>query len=95
MAIHELLKITTGVDGKPTARLKIFRNCINLIRTLPLMQYDDKRPNDCANEPHEITHAPDALRYFAISWINKAATPKTPETQKEIYKKGNKGIVTC
>lgn len=47
-----------------TARLKIFKNCVNLIRTLPQLQHDEKDPNDCATEPHELTHAPDALRYF-------------------------------
>lgn len=47
-----------------TARLKIFKNCTNLIRTLPLLQHDDKNPNDVANEPHELTHGPDAIRYF-------------------------------
>jgi phage terminase large subunit len=49
---------------KTTARLKIFKNCKNLIRTLPQLQRDEKDPNDVATEPHEITHAPDALRYF-------------------------------
>ena len=24
------------------------------------------RPNDCAVEPHELTHAPDALRYLFV-----------------------------
>lgn len=47
-----------------TSRLKIFHNCANLIRTLPELRIDEKNPNDAANEPHEITHAPDALRYF-------------------------------
>lgn len=49
---------------KVTARLKIFKNCKNLIRTLPMLQHDEKKPNDVATEPHELTHAPDALRYF-------------------------------
>lgn len=47
-----------------TARLKIFDNCKNLIRTLPALTIDERDPNDVANEPHELTHAPDALRYF-------------------------------
>lgn len=64
LSIKELL--TLREDG--TVRLKIFRNCVNLIKNLPLLQIDQKRPNDCANEPHEITHDPDALRYFAIAW---------------------------
>jgi phage terminase large subunit len=84
LAVHELLKVITGVDGKPTARLKIFRNCVNLIRTLPLLQYDEKKPNDVAREPHEITHAPDALRYFAIGWTSKAKEPHIEPRKKLI-----------
>lgn len=53
----------TGKE-KDTSKLKMFSNCVNLIRCLPQLQYDDKNPNDCANEPHDLTHAPDALRYF-------------------------------
>ena len=47
-----------------TAKLRIWDNCVNLIRTLPLLQRDDKDPNDVATEPHHLSHAPDALRYF-------------------------------
>lgn len=50
--------------GEIRPRLQIFDTCINLIRTLPALQHDEKHVNDCATEPHEITHAPDALRYF-------------------------------
>ena len=53
----------------PYSKIKIFRTCTNLIRTLPQLLIDEKNPNDCAKEPHELTHAPDALRYFAIYWI--------------------------
>ena len=49
------------------ANIKIFDNCINLIRCLPQLQYDEKNPNDCATEPHDITHITDALRYFCVS----------------------------
>ena len=61
LAIKELLKDT---DDGP--RLRIFRNCTEIIRCLPALNVDKIRPTDCANEPHEITHAPDALRGFAI-----------------------------
>lgn len=50
-------------DGIPS--LVILRNCRNLIRCLPLLQYDSTKTGDVSTEPHEITHAPDALRYFA------------------------------
>ena len=53
-------------EEKQTSKLKIFSNCKNLIRTLPQVQRDEKDPNDVDTEPHELTHAPDALRYFCI-----------------------------
>lgn len=71
MAVKEWLKVIetkdviTG-DIIKTSRLKIFDNCVNLIRTLPSVLKDEKDPNDVATEPHELTHAPDALRYFCI-----------------------------
>lgn len=75
MAVHESLRPIPYSDGGRSARLKIFRGCKNLIRTLPMLQYDDKRPNDAAREPHEITHAPDALRYFCVYWTRAANEP--------------------
>ena len=60
MAIKEWLAI--GDNGAPG--LQVFENCRNLVRTLPLLQHDSLNPNDCAAAPHEITHAPDALRYL-------------------------------
>lgn len=73
LAIKELLKC----DANGAPRLHIFSNCKWLIKYLPELQRDEKRPTDCATEPHEITHSPDALRYFAIYWINPA--PELPE----------------
>ena len=49
--------------------LKIFSNCINLIKYLPQLQHDEKDPNDVATEPHEPTHITDALRYFCVSRV--------------------------
>ena len=60
------------MDSNGEARLKIFRTCARLINDLPQLQHDEKHPTDCAIEPHEITHVPDALRYFAIAWTYPA-----------------------
>lgn len=54
------------------SNLKIFNNCLNLIKYLPQLQHDEKNPNDCATEPHEITHITDALRYFCVSHTKKS-----------------------
>lgn len=46
-------------DGKPG--LQIFRNCVNLIRTLPALPLDKVHPEDVDTEAED--HAYDALRY--------------------------------
>lgn len=68
LAVHEWLKVIEDEQGQKTSKLHIFSNCVNLIRTLPALQHDEKNPNDVANEPHELTHAPDALRYFCTMY---------------------------
>ena len=65
--VKEWLKLVDDGTGGTTSRLKVFENCRNLIRTLPALQRDDKKVSDVATDPHEITHAPDALRYLLFS----------------------------
>ena len=76
LAVKELL-FNTG-EG---AKLKIFSTCRELIKCLPALITDPMRPTDCKNEPHEFTHAPDALRGFAVFHTRpsetKASSPKT------------------
>lgn len=62
---------------KKTSNLQIFKNCVNLIRTLPQLQYDDHNPNDVSNEPHELSHINDALRGFCI--MRTSPTKETSE----------------
>ena len=70
-------------QGKKVSRLRIFKGAApNLIRCLPILQFDSKNTNDCANEPHEITHSPDALRYFCIMMPKAATNPKGMLTNK-------------
>lgn len=74
--LHEHLRVEVDGEGKRGARMRIFRNCGNLIRTLPLLQYSQRDPNDVAGEPHELTHGPDALRYFVAGRPRAAELPK-------------------
>ena len=62
LALKELLMVRE--DGLPG--LLVCKSCKGLIDDLMAIQHDDKNPSDCAVKPHEITHRPDALRYFAI-----------------------------
>lgn len=77
LALKELMLDRGGVT-----RLKIFSTCTEIIRCLPALLTDKIRPTDCSTEPHEITHAPDALRGFAIFHSRPA---RTLETQRAVW----------
>lgn len=64
-ALKELFKIRE--DGKPG--LIIFNTCQELIECTKCLMHDTKDPNDVAKNPHEITHGPDAMRYFAQTYV--------------------------
>lgn len=76
LSVKELLRLRA--DGLP--RLHIFRTCLELIRCLPLLQTDPLRPTDTQTEPHDITHAPDALRGFAIYYSRPSPPPEAAMT---------------
>ena len=83
LAVKELLKI----DNNGHSRLVIFDTCTELIRCLPALQVDPKKPTDCMTEPHDITHAPDGLRYFAVYWTypSAPAEPKKIKVRPDVY----------
>ena len=63
--LKEWLKPYKDEQGIMTANLVVFDTCVNLIRTLPQLMRDKNNPNDVDSKSnHELTHAPDALRYF-------------------------------
>ncbi len=70
--VREYLK-----DGENGPKLRIFRSCVNLIRCLPQLRFSDLVPEDCAGEPHSVTHAPEALRYALMS-REPSSSVKTP-----------------
>lgn len=64
-ALKELFKIRE--DGRPG--LIIFDTCGDLIECVKCLQHDKTDPNDVSKTPHELTHGPDALRYFAQTYV--------------------------
>lgn len=65
-AMKEWMKPFVDEVGVKVAKLRIHESCVNLIRCIPALQYDPNRPSDVATKPHEITHAPDAIRGFCV-----------------------------
>lgn len=69
-------------EQKLTARMLILRGAApNLLRCLKAIQKDEKRPNDAANEPHELTHLPDSLRAFCAGRPLPAELPTADEEE--------------
>ena len=80
VSVKEWMRVMYGADGNPASRLHIFSTCNTLIKNITLLQHDTRDPNDAATEPHDITHATDALRYLLVSHQRKApAPPPLPE----------------
>lgn len=73
LAVKEML-MRRGRGG-----IYFFRTCPEIIRCLPALRVDRIRPTDCSTEPHDITHAPDALRGFAIFSAR-------PAEEEKVYK---------
>ena len=86
LSVKEWVKVYDSIDEQigekvQKTKLHVFSNCINLINNLPEIQRDDKNPNDCATEPHELTHITDSLRYFCISRPVKTEIKKVNKEQ--------------
>lgn len=62
--VREYLKQVPKDDGV-TAKLKIFKTCSELIRTLPEQQHDKRNPEDLDSKLED--HACDELRYAVMS----------------------------
>lgn len=74
MQIHERLKF----DENGRAMLYIFDNCVNTIRTLPLMMYDEHKPEDLDTDLED--HIADMIRYLCMA---RPIAPRVIEEKKE------------
>ena len=81
----ELHKLLTKDQDTGQPKLKIFSNCTNLVRTLPMLPIDKNNPEDV--DTHAEDHAYDALRYGVMS---RSVHPKSYDanryTEKENFK---------
>ena len=59
--LHGKMRVHEFLAPEPRPLLRIFTPCVNLIRTLPTLVYDDKRVEDVNTRTED--HAYDALRY--------------------------------
>lgn len=59
-------------------RLFFFRNCVDAIRTIPVLQHDERKPEDLDTTQED--HSADALRYACMSrpWVPAQGEVYTP-----------------
>jgi phage terminase large subunit len=55
--MREHLSPFTDEEGNVIANLRIFKNCVNLIKYIPMLQHDEHRPEDASDKPHIVTHS--------------------------------------
>lgn len=79
MLVKELLQ--KRADGRPG--LIFMRCCRETIDDMRDIQSDERDPNDCAREPHEVTHRVDAVRYFCASRFAPAESGGEDGTEDE------------
>lgn len=71
-----------GEEGDPM--LLVFSTCGDVIRTLPAMQHDERKPEDIDTDGED--HAVDSLRYGAMSRPYWRAQPVKKRTVKDAYR---------
>ena len=93
--MKEWLQPVLDEEGNASSNLTIFRNCTNLIESIPALQFDQKNPSDCSTEPHQYTHA-------CVVGNTKILTPNGErdiksfiEEKGEVYCWDGKKIVTA
>jgi len=80
--VREYLRVVEDDHGDARAGIYIFDTCPNLIRTLPMLVRDLKRPEDCDTDGED--HAPDALRYLLMARPPRSRPPRLePSTLEE------------
>lgn len=77
MTLKEALKPMRSPTDRPG--LLLCESCRDLYDHLTTIQHDEKKPEDCATEPHNLTHDTDALRYFAVTRLMAASMPAGDE----------------
>lgn len=68
--MHSFLRYT---PEQPNPKIKFFSTCVNIIRTLPELQHDEKHPEDLDSNGED--HAADEIRYF-LRTLRETKAPK-------------------
>lgn len=79
MQVHYRLSF----DENGYARMYVFRNCKAFIRTMPMLMYDEYKPEDLDTSMED--HVADEVRYMCMAW---PVSPIVPEADDGYRKSG-------
>lgn len=79
---QNLMRRADGTAPEKLPALMFFSNCKNVISDLQDIQADEKNPDDCATQPHDVTHSVDSCRYYCVSRVIKA---EAIQKEAELY----------
>lgn len=85
--LHEFLRPFEEIVGGElvtTARLKVFESCRNVVRTLPAVVINERRPEDVDTNCED--HAADMIRYGVMSRPALQLHPPKPDAEREWQK---------
>ena len=71
-----------GTAPEKLPGLMFFDVCKNVIGDIQDIQADEKNPDDCAKDPHDVTHCVDGCRYFVVSRVLPAEPEKKGEAEE-------------
>lgn len=77
--VRKMLKIDKDVDATLPAIMFFDNIDSRVFDDLDSIQHDEKNSDDCAKEPHDVTHTIDALRYFCMFMADKSVAPAIPK----------------
>jgi hypothetical protein len=88
MAVHEYLKWQsndpkTGELREHEPRIKFFRTCKHIIRTLPSLPYDKTKVEDVDTDAED--HGPDSIRYLLMCRPLGSEVPREPREKGDHY----------
>ena len=79
--------------GERRTRRRIVDTFVNLVRTRPVLQLDEKNPKDGATEPHGLTHGPDARRYYCDGCPLPATLPVERDEDNRGYEEEMRDVL--
>lgn len=67
--VMQMFRRADGTVPDKLPGMMFFDVCKGIISDIQDIQADEKNPNDCAKEPHDVTHTVDGVRYYAVSRV--------------------------